>query len=309
MRARHLTSLFDLTGEEIEALLSLCGTLKAETAGGVRRPLLPAYTLGMVFEKPSMRTRVAFETAMAQLGGHAIFLAGPDIGLGQRESVADFARVISQYVDALVVRTFQQHLVDELAQYAACPVINGLSDDCHPCQALADAFSVREALGDVTGRRLAFIGDGNNVARSLAVACAHLGMEFVLACPHGCELNGDWLARVRKRFGPDCCRQVNDPIEAARGAHVLYTDVWTSMGREAERQQRRKIFDGFQVNAELLALAHPDAKVMHCLPAHRGEEITSDVLDGPHSIVVRQAANRLPLQKALLVWLIRGMPD
>ena len=253
-----------------------------------------------------MRTRVSFEAAMAQLGGQAMYLAGSDVGLGRRESVADFAQVIGQYVDALAVRTFSQALIEELAQHSPCPVINGLSDQCHPCQALADLFTMREQFGSLEGRRMAFIGDGNNVALSLATACGHLGVEFALGCPAGYELSRDWVELLHGTFGPGCCRQTDDPKEAARGAHILYTDVWTSMGQETETQHRRKAFAGFQVDAELLALADPDARVMHCLPAHRGEEIAAEVMDGPQSIVVGQAANRLPLQKALLVWLITG---
>ena len=309
MSMRHLTSLYDLTTEEVEGLLSLCAKLKSEAAQGQRPARLPGHTLGMVFEKPSMRTRVSFEAAMVQLGGQAMYMAAADVGLGSRESVSDFARVIGRYVDALVARTFRQELVEELAQHATCPVINGLSGQCHPCQALADLFTARECLGTVEGRRMAFIGDGNNVALSLSVACAHLGMEFVLACPPGYELHPDWVELVRGTFTGSRYEQVNDPAEAARGAHIVYTDVWTSMGQEAEGQHRRKHFARFQVNAELLALADPEARVMHCLPAHRGEEIAAEVIDGPQSIVWQQAANRLPLQKALLMWLITGSFD
>jgi len=257
-----------------------------------------------VFEKPSLRTRVSFETAFTRLGGSSIFLRGKDVGMGVRESVADFARVISQYVDALAVRTFAHSTLEELASYAAIPVVNALSDDAHPCQAMADMLTLRELKGTLEGRKLTFVGDGNNVAMSLAEAAALLGVEFVLACPEGYEYPEAFTTAFAARFPGSTLQVSNDPNAAAADADAVYSDVWASMGQEHEADQRREIFAPFQVDEELMACAKPDAVFLHCLPAHRGEEVTSGVLDGPRSRVFQQAANRMYFQMALLEWLV-----
>ena len=261
--------------------------------------LLLGQTLGLVFEKPSLRTRVSFEAAMARLGGSSIFLRGKDVGLGVRESVADFARVISQYVDVLAIRTFSQSIVEELARHASIPVINALSDSSHPCQAMADMVTIREKCGPLARKRLVFVGDGNNVARSLALAAALLGLEFVLNAPAGYEFPADFSDRFAAGFPNVPLHVEPDPRKAVRGAHVVYTDVWASMGQEHEADQRREAFAPYQVNEALMSRARADAIFLHCLPAHRGEEVTSAVLDGPHSQVIAQAANRMHFQMAL----------
>jgi ornithine carbamoyltransferase len=303
---RHLLTLFDVTRDEVLALLAQTAALKAEHAKGHRRPLLAGKTIGLVFEKPSLRTRVSFQAAMAQMGGTGLFLGGAEAGLGTRESIADFARTLSQYVDAVVLRTFAHDTIEAFGQWSARPVINGLSDYAHPCQALADLCTVREKLGELKDRHLVFVGDGNNMARSLAVCCAHLGVRFTLAVPDGYLFDEPFLKRYATHFANGVPGHIADPVRAVRDADVIYTDVWTSMGQEAEREKRRRDFARFQVNAALLAQAPKHAVVMHCLPAHREEEVTSEVLDGPRSIVFQQAGNRLHLQKALLVWLING---
>ncbi|MFN4259287.1 MAG: ornithine carbamoyltransferase [Gemmataceae bacterium] len=301
---RHFLSLLDWTPDEILHLLREATRLKQACQRGEREPLLAGRVLGMIFEKPSLRTRVSFETGMAHLGGTALFLSGQDVGLGVRESIADFARVISQYVDGVVLRTFSHATVESFAAHASCPVINGLSDHYHPCQALGDMLTIWEVFGDVAGKTVAFVGDGNNVARSLAIACGKLGARFVLAAPKGYGFDEGFLTCYRQQV-PDGAVVLNGkPDHAVRDADVIYTDVWTSMGQEAEREKRLKKFANYQLNAKLLSLAPPHARVMHCLPAHRGEEITDDVLDGDRSIVIQQAANRMHAQKALLVHLL-----
>ncbi len=301
---RHFLDLLDLTDEELAHLLEGAATLKAAHLAGDRTPRLPGRVLGLVFEKPSLRTRVSFQTAIAQLGGASVFMSGHEVGLGSRESVPDFARVMSQYVDAVVLRTFSHATVEMFAAHASCPVINGLSDYYHPCQALADLFTLQELFGDLSGRTLVFVGDGNNVARSLAICCGKLGLRFVLAAPEGYGFDEPFLQVYQQRL-PRAQLTVNGtPDHAVRLADAIYTDVWTSMGQEAERERRLSSFAAFQVNDALLALAPPHARVMHCLPAHRGEEITSEVLDGKRSVVIQQAGNRLHAQKALLQWLL-----
>jgi ornithine carbamoyltransferase len=303
--SRHFIDLLELTTAEAEWLIAQAIQLKFdETHGQGRPPILSGRTLGLMFEKPSLRTRVSFEAAIARLGGNAIFLRSEDVGLGIRESISDFARVLSQYIDALAVRTFSHVTVEELAKHAAIPVINALSDASHPCQAMADLMTIQELCGTLEGQRLVFVGDGNNVARSLAAASALLGVEFVLAAPPGYEFPADFRARFAARFPKIPLVVSNDPRAAVRGAQVVYTDVWASMGQEHEAAHRHKFFVPFQVNQDLLALAAKDAIFLHCLPAHRGDEVTSDVLDGPQSQVILQAANRLHLQMALLVWLL-----
>ncbi len=267
-------------------------------------PVLPGRVLGMIFEKPSLRTRVSFETAMAQLGGASVFQGGKDVGMGQRESVPDFARVMSQYTDAVVLRVYKHATVEEFARYSTCPVINGLSDYSHPCQALGDLLTVRELFGSVTGRTVVFVGDGNNVARSLAVGCGKLGARFVLASPDGYHFDEAFLREYKAKVSGGELVQNGDARHCVGDADVIYTDVWTSRGQEEEREQRHAHFAPYQVNESLLALAPAHARVMHCLPAHRGEEVTDGVMDGKQSVVFQQAGNRLHAQKALLKWLM-----
>jgi ornithine carbamoyltransferase len=303
---RHLLDLFDVTREEIAALLAQTDALKKANARGQRKPVMAGKVLGLVFEKPSLRTRVSFQSAIAQMGGASIFLGSSDAGLGTRESIGDFARTLSQYVDGVVLRTYAHSTVEMFAALASVPVLNGLSDYAHPCQALADLFTVREALGKLQGRHLVFVGDGNNMARSLAVCCGHLGVRFTLAAPDAYTFDEPFVKKFRLHFAADAMTHCADVHRAVSDADVLYTDVWTSMGQEEQREARRRDFARFQVNRELLQSAPPHAVVMHCLPAHREEEVTSEVLDGPRSIVFQQAGNRLHLQKALLLWLLHG---
>ncbi len=301
---RHFIDLFELPAETARELLNRAIELKREEQQGNRPAYLPGRTLGLIFEKPSLRTRVSFEAAIAHLGGNAIFLHGKDVGIGVRESVADFARVLSQYVDVLAVRTFSHTLIEELARHATIPIVNALSDTAHPCQALADLMTIQELRGGLNGVKLVFVGDGNNVARSLAQASALLGLEFILASPPGYAFPGDFRARFEETYPGVPLVVEHDPARAVIGADVVYTDVWTSMGQEHEAEDRRKAFEPFQVDTALLDRAEPDAIFLHCLPARRGEEVTSAVLDGPRSAVIPQAANRLYFQKALLIWLL-----
>lgn len=301
---RHFTDLFELTPDEARALIDRALDLKAAWREGVREPLLAGRTLGLLFEKPSLRTRVSFEAAIGQLGGTAIFLPGKEVGLGVRETVADFARVLSQYVDCLAARTFSHQTVTELAQHATIPIINALSDAEHPCQAMADLMTVRETFGATEGVKIAFVGDGNNVARSLATACSLLGAEFALGCPEGYGFPDDFRTRFAAASPNTPLREFHDPREAVAGADVIYTDVWASMGQEDEAETRRVAFASYRVDEALLSTAGPDAVFLHCLPAHRGEEVTTGVLDGPRSLVIPQAANRMHFQKALLLWLL-----
>ncbi|HEV3122048.1 MAG TPA: ornithine carbamoyltransferase [Isosphaeraceae bacterium] len=301
---RHFVDVFDLQPHEARALIDRALALKREDREGKRPAILAGRTLGLVFEKPSLRTRVSFEAAIAQLGGNAIFLQGKDVGLGSRESAADFARITSLYIDALAVRTFAHATVEELARHASIPVINALSDAAHPCQALADMMTIRESLGRLEGVKVAFVGDGNNVAGSLAQACALLGLEFVLAAPAGYEFTLGYQTQFARAFPGTALRMETDARQAVARADVVYTDVWASMGQEGEADARRRVFEPFRVDDGLLALAHSDAIFLHCLPAHRGEEVTAEVIDGPKSRVLLQAANRLHFQKALLVWLL-----
>jgi ornithine carbamoyltransferase len=301
---RHFLDLLDLTADELLHLLRETARLKTASAGGNRTPVLQGRVLGLVFEKPSLRTRASFQSAMAQLGGSSVFMTGGEAGMGTRESIPDFARVMSQYVDAVVLRTFSHQTVQTFAEHSSCPVINGLSDGHHPCQALADLFTLQEIFGDLKGRTIAFIGDGNNVARSLAICCGKLGVRFVLAAPEGYGFDKPFLEMFAQHLPADTLVQNGKPSHAVERADVIYTDVWTSMGQEEERDRRQRSFAPYQVNQSLLALAPAHARVMHCLPAHRGEEVTSEVLDGDRSIVFQQAGNRLHAQKALLLWLL-----
>lgn len=303
---RHFLSLADETPETIAALLELARQLKAEWRAGGNAPRLRGKSLALLFQKPSLRTRVSFEMAMVHLGGYALYLAPQEVGLGSRESVPDVARVLSRYVDGIMARVFAHAHVEQLASCGCVPVINGLSDREHPCQALADLFTIWEIKGRLRGIRLAYVGDGNNVARALAYGAALTGVEMIAASPAGYSLDAETVrqAQMLAARGGGSLTLTEDAAAAAEGADVLYTDVWASMGQEAEAEQRRRIFPPYQINAALVARARPDAIVMHCLPAHRGDEITDEVADGPHSVIFDQAENRLHAQKAILVQLL-----
>lgn len=306
MGLRHVLSIFDLTAKEIERIFTITEDLKTKHAQGLREPLLPGRVIALLFEKPSLRTRVSFETAILHLGGGSLFL-GKDVGWGERESTADFAQVLSQYVDAVVCRARSHRRVEELAHHCRCPIINGLTELAHPCQALADLYTLRELHGTLDGLKLAYVGDANNVARSLAEASARLGVNFAIASPERYQFDADFLARLKSQ-APDFRPLVTtDPAEAVRGAAAVYTDVWASMGQEAEQAERERAFAAYQINARLMAQAAPQAHFLHCLPAHRGQEVTDDVIDGPNSEVIRQAANRMHVQKGLLAWLLGAM--
>ncbi len=296
-----LLTLDDLSAAEAEDLYRQARMLKLGRTSRSDLPLA-GRTVALLFEKPSLRTRVSFEVAARELGATSLYLSPQEVGLGKREALADVARVLSSYVHGIVLRTFSHRLVQEFADHASVPVINGLTDTHHPCQGLTDVFTMLEEYGSVTGRTLAYVGDGNNVAHSLLQAAAKAGMHVRFATPAGYEPDAAIVTAAREEAikAGGSLSLITDPEEAADGAHVLYTDVWASMGQEAEAAQRRAIFAPYQVNAHLLALAHPAAIVMHPLPAHRGEEITDEVIDGPHSRVLVQAANRLHMQKAIL---------
>ncbi len=298
---RHFIDLLDWDGEQILKLLKDATRIKKATLKGKCKPVLNGKILGMVFEKPSLRTRVSFQAGMAQLGGQAIFLNGTDAGLGKRESLPDIVRTLCEFVDAIVLRTFEHENVTEFARWASKPVINGLSDYYHPCQALGDLLTIREACGNLAGRTLAFVGDGNNVARSLAIACGKVGMRFILSAPEGYRFDQPFLETYQTHVRGQL-DEIHDPAKAVKEADIVYTDVWASMGQESESKQRLKHFAKYQINADLLKHAKDHVKVMHCLPAHRGEEITDDVMDGPLSVAFPQAGNRMHAQKALLVW-------
>ena len=304
-RARHFVSLGDLEVGELRALLERAASLKADR--GARHPHLAGRTLAQIFEKPSLRTRLSFDVGMTELGGHCVYLSPQEVGLGRRESVADVARVVSRMVDAVVLRTNSHETIEEFARYASIPVINGLSDLSHPCQGLADIMTIVEKKGpSLKEIVVSYVGDGNNVLHSLMLAVALRGGRMRAATPAGYEPLArfrDLAARRAKESG-GTIELGNDPVAAVRDADVVYTDVWTSMGQEQEFERRRRAFHGYQVNAELLRHAKPDAIVMHDLPAHRGEEITDDVMDGPQSVVFDQAENRLHAQKAVLCWLM-----
>jgi ornithine carbamoyltransferase len=302
---KHFLNLIDLTGDELNSLLTEAARLKDAHARRIPAHSLTGRVVGLVFEKPSLRTRVSFESGVAQLGGTSLYLPGNEVGLGWRESLADFARTISNYLDVLVLRVYQHATLDGLAKWSSIPIINGLSDWSHPCQGLADLLTVRELFGTERGRTVAFVGDGNNVARSLAVGCGKLGVKFVLACPQGYGFDDKFKSEYRSKVSPDFPAEVSDPRAAVQGADVIYTDVWTSMGQEAEREERLRTFASFQVNAKLLAAASKHVKVLHCLPAHRGEEITDDVMDGSACAAFQQAGNRMHAQKAVLEWLLK----
>ncbi len=308
MKGNDFLSIGQLSSDQLQLLLDTAARLKADWQAGKREQPLAGKSLGMLFQKPSLRTRVSFEVAMRQLGGYALYLSPNEVQMGQRESTADVARVLSRYVDCIMARVFRHADVEELARWASVPVINGLSDMSHPCQALGDILTIGEKKGKLAGLTLAFIGDGdNNVAHSLLTAAVKLGMNFAVASPPDYQPSTSYVARAKDIAQASGSRIAvyEDPRRAVAGADVVYTDVWTSMGYESETDHRLAAFRPYQVNAALLALAKPDAIVMHDLPAHRGEEITDDMIDGPQSAVFDQAENRLHAQKAVL-YLILG---
>jgi ornithine carbamoyltransferase len=296
---KDLLSVYDLDPSDFRVIFDQAAGLKRLLkAGEVHQPL-KGKTLGMIFDKASTRTRISFEVGMFQLGGMAIFLSSRDIQIGRGESVQDTARIMSRYLDGVMIRTYAQKSVEEFAKYADIPVINGLTDLLHPCQILSDLFTILEKKGTYEGLKIAYIGDGNNVANSWINAAARLPIRLALACPEGYEPDAFIIERAVKTAKQRVTLH-RDPADAASGADVIYTDVWASMGQEAQQAKRAKAFKSYQVNRDLVALAREDAMVMHCLPAHRGEEITADVLDGPRSVVIDQAENRLHVQKAIL---------
>ncbi|GAB4581814.1 MAG: ornithine carbamoyltransferase [Anaerolineales bacterium] len=305
---KHFLDIENHSAEELQSLLDLAVQLKKEHKAGGNPPLLKGKALAMVFQKPSLRTRVSFEMGMQHLGGHALYLSPAEIGLGKRESIPDVARVLSGYVDVIMARVFDHAHVLELAEWATVPVINGLSDYSHPCQAMADALTIIEEFGGMRGLHVVYVGDGNNVAVSLMHIAAKLGANFTIASPAGYDLSEhaiDLGYEFAKASGASITL-VRDPHEAVQNADVIYTDTWTSMGQEEEAAKREKVFPPYQVNAALVAEAKPTAIVLHCLPAHRGQEITDEVADGPHSRLFPQAENRLHAQKAVLVSLLGG---
>lgn len=301
---RHLTTLFELTTDDAFNIFDRAAELKQRLRNGDRTSLLPNRVLTQIFDKPSLRTRLSFEVAMMQLGGSSSFFTARDAGMYGRESLPDIARVVSRLSDVVVLRTFSHAMIEEFRNCSSCPVINGLSDDYHPCQALTDLFTIREVFGSLDSKRLVFIGDGNNVASSLAIICGMLGMSMVLACPPGYELQDGLLNRIRLFYPLADISQTNDPLAAVRDADIIYTDVWASMGQEDEAEIRKRDFGRFQVNSQLLAHAPKSCRFMHDLPARRGLEVTDEVIDGQQSIVFEQAENRMHLAKGLLAWML-----
>ena len=304
---KHLLKLLDLTGEEILDILNLADQLKYETKHGIEHPHLRGKCLGMIFEKSSTRTRVSFEVGINQLGGYAVVLGAEGSQIGRGEPVQDTARVLSRYVDGIMIRTFGQDEVEALAQYGSVPVINGLTDFCHPCQVLADLMTIREYKGSLEGLKLCFIGDGNNMMNSLIVGGLKVGMSVSVACPQGYRPPQEIL-EFAAGYG-DKFELTDSPLQAAKDADVVITDVWTSMGQEEERQKREAAFAGYCVDEQLMAQAKPDAMVQHCLPAHRGEEITEEVFEANAQYIFEEAENRLHAQKAVLVKTMGGLQD
>ncbi len=303
---RDFIAIADYSASELRNLLDSAVGLKQEFQNGGNPPLLRGKVLAMIFQKPSLRTRISFDMAMRHLGGDALYISPSEIGLGQRESIGDVARVLSGYVNAIMARVFSHDHVLQLAQFASIPVINGLSDYNHPCQGLADALTIYEKKGDLRGLNITYVGDGNNVAVSLLHVCVKLGANFSIACPAGFDLREDALQLGMKFAGESGSKikQLRNPHDAVKGADVIYTDTWTSMGQESEAQNRELVFPPYQVNAKLVSEAKPDVIVMHCLPAHRNHELTDEVADGPHSVIFDQAHNRMHAQKSILVHLL-----
>ena len=306
LQGRDLLSIHDLSTQELNDIMALSKKLKQQLKQGQEHHLLKGKTLGMIFEKSSTRTRVSFEVGMWQLGGQALFLSSRDLQIGRGEPVKDTARVLSRFLDGIMIRTYSHAEVEELAEYASIPVVNGLTDLMHPCQALTDIFTAMEHKGDLKGRKMAFIGDGNNMVHSLMHACAKVGMDITVASPLGYLPDPLMVAEAKAdaEITGSKITIVQDPFVAAKDADVLYTDVWSSMGQEAEQIIRQKAFAGFQINSAIMDVARPDAIVLHCLPAHRGEEITEEVFEGPQSAVFDQAENRLHVQKAIIALLL-----
>ena len=301
---KHLLKMLDLSTEEIIDILNLADQLKYELKHNIPHPRLKGKTLGMIFQKASTRTRVSFETGMYQLGGYPLFLSSNDLQIGRGEPVQDTARVLSRYLDGIMIRTFEQKEVEDLAQYGSIPIINGLTDFCHPCQVLADLMTIREFKGSFDGLKMCFIGDGNNMANSLIVGCLKVGMSVAVACPDDYQPPKEILD-FAKEYG-DKFELTNSPAQAAKDADVLITDVWASMGQEGEAEKRKKAFAGYQINDDLMAVAHSDAIVLHCLPAHREEEITEKVFEAHANEIFEEAENRLHAQKAVMVKLMEN---
>lgn len=295
---KHLLKMMDLSTEEITDILNLADQLKYELKHGIAHDHLKGKTLGMIFEKASTRTRVSFETGMYQLGGYPLFLSSNDLQIGRGEPVQDTARVLSRYLDGIMIRTFKQEEVENLAEYGSIPVINGLTDFCHPCQVLADLLTVREYKNKLEGLNMCYIGDGNNMANSLIVGCLKVGMNVSIACPEGYHPDRSVLDFAEKY---PCFKLTSIPMEAAKGADVLFTDVWASMGQEGEAEKRKIAFKGYQINDDVMSVAHGDAMVLHCLPAHREEEITAKVFEEHAAEIFDEAENRLHAQKAVMV--------
>ncbi len=306
MKGKNLVSIDDLSREEVTQILETAEIIKLRYYSQESQPILKGKVLGMIFQKPSLRTRVSFETGMIQLGGEAIYLGPDDIKLEQRETTKDIAQVLSRYVNGIMARTFSHSIILELAKYSTVPVINGLSDLLHPCQILGDLLTIKEKKGRLSSLKLAYIGDGNNVAHSLMFGSVKVGMDIVLATPSGYEPRSEIIEKAKKDAQKIGCKLeiIKDPLEAANGADIIYTDVWTSMGLEKESEIRKNVFKPYQVNRDLMHKAKDDVIILHCLPAHRGEEITDEVIDGPHSVVIDQAENRLHAQKAVLALLL-----
>ena len=306
MKGKNLISINDLSREEVTQILETAEIIKLRYYSNEEQPLLKGKVLGMIFQKPSLRTRVSFETGMIQLGGQAIYLGPNDIKLGQREATKDIAQVLSRYVSGIMARTFSHEIMLELAKYSSVPVINGLSELLHPCQVLGDLLTIKEKKGRLSNLKLAYIGDGNNVAHSLLFGAVKVGMDIVLAVPPGYEPKEEIinLAKEDAKKINSRIEIIHDPKEAADGADVIYTDVWTSMGFEKESEIRKDVFKPYQINQDLVNKAKDDVIILHCLPAHRGEEITDEVIDGPHSVVIDQAENRLHAQKGILALLL-----
>jgi len=306
LKGRDFLTLLDYTTQEILALLDLAGELKRLKKNNIPHPYLRGKTLGMIFQKSSTRTRVSFEVGMYQLGGYPIFLNASDLQLNRGESIADTARTLSRYLDGIMIRTYMHSDVEELARYADIPVINGLTDLLHPCQVMADLMTVKEHKGRLAGLKLAYVGDGNNMCNSLLIGCAKVGMDIAVASPEG-YLPQEWIVREAQAVAAQSGSRVHittDPVEAVTGADVVVTDVWASMGQEAEREQRIAVFTSYQVDRKLTSHAKPDYIFMHCLPTNRGQEVTAEIIDGPHSVVWDEAENRLHAQKAVLAALL-----
>ncbi|HHW00224.1 MAG TPA: ornithine carbamoyltransferase [Clostridiaceae bacterium] len=303
---KHLISLHDITLDDINKILGLSETLKKQQKEGIQHHLLKGKTLGMIFSKSSTRTRVSFEVGMYQLGGYPLFLSSADIQLGRGETIYDTANVLSRYLDGIMIRTYKQSDVEDLAKYGSIPVINGLTDLMHPCQILADLFTIYEKKGTLKGLKLAYVGDGNNVAHSLLHGCAKVGMDIAVATPKGYECDGQIVKEAQEDAAESGSKILltNDPVEAVADADVVYTDTWVSMGQEDEKEARIKIFTPYQVNGDLFSKAKKDAIFLHCLPAYRGFEVTEEIIDGPQSVIFDEAENRMHVQKAIMVLLM-----